>query len=146
MIFLLVAPGFLAEVLSENTPILTALHPVPFVLLILTYGVPVVLIREIAVARRLNVVGIILLGVGYGMLNEGVLAKTLTLPGRTADRRVRGIRQARHGAVGVGDLHPVLARAAQCALSDPARRLALSRGSGAALVRHARAAASRCTS
>jgi hypothetical protein len=79
-LFLLVAPGFLAEVLSENTPILTALHPVPFVLLILTYGVPVVLIREIAVARRLNVIGIILLGIGYGMLNEGVLAKTLTLP------------------------------------------------------------------
>jgi hypothetical protein len=79
-IFLLLAPGFLAEVLSENTPLLTALHPAPFILLILTYGVPVVLIREIAVARRLNPVGIILLGIGYGMLNEGVLAKTLTLP------------------------------------------------------------------
>jgi hypothetical protein len=81
MVFLLLAPGFLAEVLSENTPLLTALHPGPFVLLILSYGIPVVLIREIAVARRLNVVGIILLGIGYGMLNEGVLAKTLTLPG-----------------------------------------------------------------
>jgi len=79
--FLFLAPGFLAEVLSENTPLLTALHPAPFLLLILTYGVPVVLIREFAVARRLNVVGIILLGIGYGILNEGVLAKTLTLPG-----------------------------------------------------------------
>ena len=79
-LFLLVAPGLLAEVLSENTPLLTALHPAPFVLLILSYGVPVVLIRELAVARRLNVIGIILLGIGYGMLNEGVLAKTLTLP------------------------------------------------------------------
>jgi hypothetical protein len=79
-LFLLVAPGFLAEVLSENTPLLTALHPATFILMVLSYGVPVLLIREFAVARRLNPIGIILVGIGYGMLNEGVLAKTLTLP------------------------------------------------------------------
>jgi hypothetical protein len=79
-LFLLVAPGFLAEVLSENTPLLTALHPATFILMVLSYGVPVLLIREFAVARRLDPLGINLLGIGYGMLNEGVIAKTLTLP------------------------------------------------------------------
>jgi hypothetical protein len=80
-LFLLVAPGFLAELLSENTPLLTALHPAPFILMVLSYGVPVLLIREFAAARRLDPLGIILLGIGYGMLNEGVIAKTLTLVG-----------------------------------------------------------------
>jgi hypothetical protein len=53
---------------------------VPFLLVTVSYGVPVLLIRELAVARRLNVAGVVLLGLAYGILNEGVLAKTLTQP------------------------------------------------------------------
>jgi len=45
-----------------------------------TYGVPVLLIRELAVARTLNNIAVVLLGLAYGILNEGVLAKTLTQP------------------------------------------------------------------
>ncbi len=80
-LFLLFATGPLAEVLSENVPLLTCLQPLPFLLITLTYGVPVLLIRELAAARRLNPAGLWLLGLAYGILNEGVLAKTLTQPG-----------------------------------------------------------------
>jgi hypothetical protein len=79
-LFLLLATGPLAEVLSENVQLLTILQPLPFLLVTLTYGVPVLLIRELAVARNLNTAGIVLLGLAYGILNEGVLAKTLTQP------------------------------------------------------------------
>ena len=80
-LFLLLATGPLAEVLSGNVPLLTFLQPLPFFLVTLTYGVPVLLIRELAVARELNAIGLVLLGLAYGILNEGVLAKTLTQPG-----------------------------------------------------------------
>ena len=79
-LFLLLTPGPLAEVLSQNVQLLTFLQPAPFLLVTLTYGVPVLVIREVSVARKLNNVGLILLGLAYGILNEGVLAKTLTLP------------------------------------------------------------------
>lgn len=78
--FLLLATGPLAEVLSQNVPLLTFLQPIPFLLVSVTYGVPVLLIRELAVARKLNNVAVVLLGLAYGILNEGVLAKTLTQP------------------------------------------------------------------
>ncbi len=79
-LFLLLTPGPLAEVLSQNVQLLTFLQPVPFLLVTLTYGVPVLVIRELSVARKLNDAGLIMLGLAYGILNEGVLAKTLTLP------------------------------------------------------------------
>jgi hypothetical protein len=78
--FLLLAPGPLAEVLSGNVPLFTFAHPLPFLLVTLTYGVPVLAIREFAVNRNLNVIGIALLGLAYGILNEGVIAKTLPQP------------------------------------------------------------------
>ena len=79
--WLLLAPGPLAEVLSGNVPLLTFLQPLPFLLVTLTYGVPVLAIREFAARRDLNVIGIAVLGLAYGILNEGVIAKTLTQPG-----------------------------------------------------------------
>jgi len=80
-LFLLLATGPLAEVLSANVSLFTFMQPLPFVLVTLTYGVPVLLIRELAVARRLNPLGVALLGLACGILNEGVIAKTLTQPG-----------------------------------------------------------------
>ncbi len=76
MLFFIAAP--LAEILSGNVPVLKFIFPPGFIFLTLVYGLPVVLIREFAVAKRLNILGIILLGLGYGLFNEGVLAKTLT--------------------------------------------------------------------
>src|SRR5947207_5033603 len=79
-LFLLLTPGPLAEVLSQNVPLSTFVQPVPFLLLTLTYGVPLLVIRELSVARELDEVGLVVLGLAYGILNEGGLAKTLTLP------------------------------------------------------------------
>ena len=78
--FLLLATGPLAELLSQNVPLLRYLQPIPFLLVTVTYGVPVLLIRELVVARTLNNIAVVLLGLAYGILNEGVLAKTLTQP------------------------------------------------------------------
>lgn len=80
-VVLLLIPGPLAEVLSQNTAATTFLSPVPFLLTALTYGVPMLLIREFAVAQRLDTLGIVVLGLGYGIFNEGIIAKTLTSPG-----------------------------------------------------------------
>jgi len=77
-LFLLVAPGLLAEVVSQNTSLAEYFSPVTFMLGSLTYGVPVLLIREIAAARGLGVAGVAILGIAYGILNEGVIARTLT--------------------------------------------------------------------
>lgn len=90
-LFLLLATGPLAEVLSQNVPLLTFLQPLPFLLVTVSYGVPVLLIRELVVARKLNTVVVALLGLAYGILNEGVLAKTLTQPaGAPLDRFASG--------------------------------------------------------
>jgi len=63
-LFLLVVPGFLAEVGSQNTPLLAYLSPVTFLLGTLTYGVPLLVIRELAAARSLNAAGIAIPGPG----------------------------------------------------------------------------------
>ncbi|HEY7575575.1 MAG TPA: hypothetical protein VIB08_10460 [Thermoanaerobaculia bacterium] len=80
VLFLLLAPAFMAEVLTQNMALTTFLQPVPFVLCALTYGVPVLVIREIAAARGLGVNGVVVLGLAYGIFNEGVIAKTLSQP------------------------------------------------------------------
>ena len=79
-LFLLVVPAPLAEILSENVPLLKFFNPVVAALLILSYGLPVLLIRELAAARRIGVAGLFLLGLAYGIYNGGILACTLTLP------------------------------------------------------------------
>ena len=124
-LFLLLATGPLAEVLSENVQLLTLVQPLPFLLVTLTYGVPVLLIRELAVARNLNTMGLALLGLAYGILNEGVLAKTLTQPGGRAARGLRRLRPDRCAAGRLDDLHGRLAFAAQRPVSDSAQPLAV---------------------
>src|SRR6185436_3431720 len=69
-LFLLLTPGPLAEVLSQNVQLSTFLQPVPFLLVTLTYGVPLLVIRELSVAHGLNEVGLVVLGLAYGILNE----------------------------------------------------------------------------
>lgn len=49
-----------------------------FLALAAFYGLPVLLIRDAKVTWRLSTTGVFLLGVAYGILNEGILAKTLT--------------------------------------------------------------------
>jgi hypothetical protein len=70
--------AFLPEVCSGNTPITQFFTPTVFAFLaILGYGVPVLLIRELAVRRDLSIAGILIAGFAYGFYNEGLLAKTM---------------------------------------------------------------------
>ena len=74
--------AFLPEVCSGNTPITQFFMPMNFAfLVILGYGVPVLLIRELAVRRHMTIAGILIAGFAYGFYNEGLLAKTMIQTG-----------------------------------------------------------------
>ena len=68
---------FMAEVLSSNgTPWDFVLHAWG---LIPIYGFPILLLREWALRRGVSLGGLLLAGFGYGLFNEGLVAKTLFL-------------------------------------------------------------------
>lgn len=93
----LVLPGFLAEVISGNTPLLAYLNPLIFILFALAYGLPFLLIREFAIRWRLSVKGVLMLGLAYGILNEGILAQTMLKP----DHYYFSISESYYRALGV---------------------------------------------
>lgn len=70
---------FLTELLSGNIPYPRFFDPVVFGYLVVMYGFPVLLIRELYSAKNLSLGGLIVLGLAYGVLNEGVAARTLLL-------------------------------------------------------------------
>ncbi len=67
------------ELLTGSTPLSGFFNPVLFGILLIAYGIAVLVIREIAVRKNMNVSGILLLGFAYGILNEGLFSKTITL-------------------------------------------------------------------
>jgi len=70
----------LAELVSGSAPAGVFFAPTTFALfLFLGYGLPVLLIREFVVRRGLNQQAIFTLGLGYGIFNEGLLAKTMII-------------------------------------------------------------------
>src|SRR5690348_14797552 len=74
-VVLAVLAPFLAEVVtSSNTPAI--LFPVIGILLVLIYGLPALLIRELWMRRWIGWPGFVVLGVAYTALNEGVVAST----------------------------------------------------------------------
>ena len=80
IVALLAATPFLTELLSGNLPASVFFRPQVFLLLAtIGYGFPVLLLREFAVRRQLGLVGLFLLGLVYGIYNEGILAKTFYL-------------------------------------------------------------------
>lgn len=72
----LIAP-VLTEIVSGNTPPHALLHPSIDVFLIAVYSLPILLIRELSVRWSLRTSGLFLLGLAYGLLNEGLVAQTL---------------------------------------------------------------------
>ena len=68
--------SILPELLSGNTP-LEALLGFPLLLFLFAYGLPVLLIRELAVRRDTGHFGLFLMGLGYGLINEGLYARTI---------------------------------------------------------------------
>ena len=78
MLALMLLSAFLPEVGTGNTPVADFFSVKSFVFLtVIGYGVPVVLIRELAVRKQLGTAGIVIAGFAYGSYNEGLWAKTL---------------------------------------------------------------------
>ncbi len=76
-LFLVLIAMVLPELLTGSSSISTFLNPIHLIILFLGYGVAVLLIREIAVRNNLSSGGIFILGLAFGVFNEGLLAKTL---------------------------------------------------------------------
>jgi hypothetical protein len=73
----------LTELFSANMGPVEVLNPVGLLFQFLAYGIPVLLIREIAARRRVGLPGLFLMGMAYSLFNEGIISKTLFfgLPG-----------------------------------------------------------------
>ena len=65
------------ELFSGNTPIGEFFRPPILLLFIVAYGLPILVIREWAVRRGTGWFGIFVMGLGYGLVNEGVFARTI---------------------------------------------------------------------
>jgi len=75
--FLLLAPAVLVELLSGNTPPLHLANPFLALILVVSYGLPALLIADATARWKLSWGGAIALCYAYGFYNEGVAAKTL---------------------------------------------------------------------
>lgn len=77
---MLLAP-VLTELLTGNVPLTGFLNPLTFFFLAtIGYGFPILLLREFAIRRGIGLLGMLPLGLCYGIINEGFLAKTFFLP------------------------------------------------------------------
>jgi hypothetical protein len=73
---LLIITPILTELLTNNIPVSQFFQPkLFFTLAILVYG-PILLLRELAIRWNVRLTGYILLGLVYGIYNEGLFAKT----------------------------------------------------------------------
>jgi len=80
IIFLVVASVAFTELLTGNISIVQFADPsVPIFLFTVGYGIPVLLIRELFLKWRAGLLSLFLLGLAYGIWNEGILAKTLLM-------------------------------------------------------------------
>ena len=76
LVLVLTAP-VLTEIVSGNTPIHRFLDPRVPIFFLVAYSLPLVVIREAAFRWRISMAGVFLLGLAYGIWNEGLLAQTL---------------------------------------------------------------------
>jgi len=76
---LLFITPLLTELLSNNLTFSKLFLPPVMMLFLMTigYGFPVLLIREIAARRSFGLSQLVLMGLAYGIWNEGILARTL---------------------------------------------------------------------
>jgi len=77
VVTLIACAPILTEIASGNTPARALLDPRIDLFLVLAYSLPVLVIRELAIRQRLGGFGLFLLGLAYGIWNEGLLAQTL---------------------------------------------------------------------
>ncbi|HTC94450.1 MAG TPA: hypothetical protein VK699_13510 [Terriglobales bacterium] len=77
VITLMLITPFLTEVLTTNVNITTMLRPrILLAMMTIGYGFAVLVLRELAFRMKAGVVGLVLLGLIYGIYNEGIIAKT----------------------------------------------------------------------
>lgn len=76
---LAVITPFLTELFSGNIPPSLFFTPSVLLITVVIYGFPALLIRELWIRRNLGVIGIFVLGLAYGVYNEGVAAKTMLM-------------------------------------------------------------------
>jgi hypothetical protein len=82
---------FLTELLSGNIPASIFFKPWVFLFLATVgYGFPVLLLREFAVRRQLGLIGFFIIGLAYGIYNEGIIAKTFYLSGNVPVKTFNG--------------------------------------------------------
>lgn len=68
---------FVPEAATGSTPLSVIFTPPAFLILFAGYGLAVLVLREFSVRMHLGIGGLLLLGVAYGFINEGLFAKTL---------------------------------------------------------------------
>ena len=74
---LVLLASILPELLSGNTSAPMLFQPGLFLFLIAAYGLPALVIREFALRWHIGFAGLFLTGLGYGIINEALLAKTV---------------------------------------------------------------------
>jgi len=78
---LLILSTLLTELLSGNTSLAALVQPATLVLFMtIGYGFPVLILREIWVRKQFGLLQMFLLGIGYGIYNEGLYARTIFNP------------------------------------------------------------------
>jgi len=70
----------IGELLSGSSPPSQFFNPIVSLLLVGLYGCGAVLVREFAFHSRLNLVGLMLLGCAYGIIEEGLMCKSFFNP------------------------------------------------------------------
>lgn len=77
--FLLLAPAFIIEsCITASTPPTHWLNPAAALLMIVAYGLPILFLREVWIRHTSALRGLFWLGLIYGIMNEGILAHTIT--------------------------------------------------------------------
>lgn len=66
------------ELLTGSTILAGFLNPGNLVILVIGYGIAVLVVREFAVRNHLDYKGLFILGLGYAIINEGLMSKTMT--------------------------------------------------------------------
>ena len=79
ILFLLIIPVLIGELLCGSSPPLKLINPVGFLMMFLIYGCGTILIREAKVRWNLQW-SVILLPVAYGIVEEGILVKSFFNP------------------------------------------------------------------
>jgi hypothetical protein len=65
------------ELFTGSTPWWRMIEPGTLVALLVSYGLPVLALRELSVRLRTGPLGLLISGLAYGLLNEGLIAKTI---------------------------------------------------------------------